>query len=1127
MKHILVFVLVVLSFGLSAQVIDDFDDGDLMTNPEWFGDISDFGVSVDGELQLKSVKANSPVHITTNATWTDTCSWEIYVKGDTKLSSSINYIQIYLSADNKDLQGSLNGYYLKVGENGDADKLLFYRQKGTKTTKLGTGTDSTMGNPLGGNDLRLLVTRSKQGEWVFYTDTTGGKSFKEEFRLYDTEFSSGAFFGLSVNFSSANVDRFFFDDLRIAPIFSDNNAPVLENLKLIDSRNIELTFNEALNEVTVERLSTFTIDGKPVTSAQLRDANPKIVDIEAANAFVDGITYKLGVDGLEDLYANALSGFTQDFTYVKPEPGVLRITEIFADPSPSLGLPEAEFVELYNPGTQAVDLSGWLFSDASKEIELPSFQLQGGEFVILCSETAQKDYENFGTTLAVSLPALNNTADVLSIRNSSRQVIDRVSYTDDWYGDPDKSAGGYSLELINPNLTCSGEANWKAGSNAKGGTPGRVNSGWNTRPDETAPQAIKFSALYADTVLLEFDEPLDSTSVTTAAFDLKGLGKPSSIRVSSFPHQQVRLGFDNPMKENELYTIFVDGVRDCEGNILNEEYWGKIRWLVPQRATYFDIVIHEIFADPDPVLGLPPSEFVELYNNSPHPISLKDWTFSDSRDEVTLPDFILDVGAYVLLCDDGDEVYWEEFGDVLGIEGFPGLNNTGELLTLTSPFDLIHSVDYSDDWYDDASKSDGGFSLEMIDVDNPCGENDNWTAAKNDVFGTPGDINSQEASNPDVTSPFGLRAVITDSNQVELFFSEQLHTNSQVDWDLSDPDFRTIRIQWGSLKQDHLIYWFNKSFERNKTYFIDISNGLDCVGNEMDLQRFELALPESPDSFDVVINEVLFNPKTGGNDFIELYNRSDSYFDLRDFLIANRDDEGTFGSVYSLSDPFLLKPGAFVVLTTSRQDILRKYNVKRESDLLEVAQLPSFPDNTGEVVLLNKDSLVIDELVYDDDWHHALLDDVNGFSLERINYDSETQNSANWHSASSSSGGATPTYINSQHSEDRPTENVITLSGESFSPDNDGFDDYLNIEIQSEQVNQSATIKVFNLDGQMVRNLVPHDILGTSNLYQWDGINDNGKKAPIGVYLILFEIVNTEQGTSERFKESVVLSGHL
>lgn len=1127
MKVAIVFIFASLALGAWSQVIDDFEDGDLSKNPEWTGDITEWGKGANGELQLQSVKENSPVYIVTAASWQDTCAWEIYIKGDAKLSASVNFIRIYLSTDTDDLTGAFNGYFIKIGENGDEDKLLFYRQRGSTTTKLGEGSDATMGSPLGNNDMRLKVTRSTKGEWVFNTDTTGGSDFKEEFRVTDNNFSSGDYFGLNVNFSSANIDKFYFDDLKIGPIFSDEDAPVLDQLTVVDNRNLLLTFDEPLNKALAELVGTYRIDGAQVVKAKLSESDPSIVNIEAPVIFNDGLSYTLSIDGLEDLYGNSLDGFTRNFSYILPAPPNIIISEIFADPTPAVGLPEAEFVELYNAGSQTVDLGGTFFSDASKEITLPPYELEAGAYVILCTASAQSQYDAFGNTLAASLPALNNASDVLTLRSRTRQLLYQVAYTDDWYADSDKKAGGYSLELNNPILKCTGSNNWKASINASGGTPGTVNSVWNLTPDTEAPEAVLFSTPYDDTVVINFNEPIDSASVFIAEFELKGVGKADFVRVSNYPHQQVTLGFSSKLVENQTYAILINGVEDCEGNVLNKEYGGEVTWVVPKQAQAYDVLIHEIFADPEPVIGLPSSEYIELFNRAEYPIEMKGWTFSDSRTTATIPDYVIAPKSYVILCKDGDETYWEEYGPVLGVESFPGLNNSGEVLILRSADTDIHIVEFSDEWYDDETKKDGGYSLEMIDAENPCGRNGNWTGAAIDIHGTPAAANSKAGTRQDNEEPSVLQAVITDSSTVVLLINETIAINANVEFKLSDGGF-TLLEPWSvnALRDNYELTWAQE-FEANKEYELEVSGLADCVGNKSEVQVLELILPEKSDSFEVVVNEVLFNPPTGGKDYIELYNRSNAYFNLGDFLIANRDESGELGSIYEVTTPFLLRPHSFALLTTSKDDLLSRYMVKDPLNVVEMPTLPSMPDGEGEVVLMDKDSHIIDELWYDADWHYALLDDAEGYSLERINYDSETQAQINWHSASTSSGGGTPTYVNSQYSEIAPTANTIELSGRSFSPDNDGFEDYLGIRITSEAFNQSITIKIFNLDGQMVKDLVPHDVLGANSTYRWDGFDDMGKKAPVGVYILLFEIVNMDEGTSERFKESVVLTSHL
>jgi hypothetical protein len=339
-------------------------------------------------------------------------------------------------------------------------------------------------------------------------------------------------------------------------------------------------------------------------------------------------------------------------------------------------------------------------------------------------------------------------------------------------------------------------------------------------------------------------------------------------------------------------------------------------------------------------------------------------------------------------------------------------------------------------------------------------------------------------------------------------------------------DFNITDLSYAELPFTSAILRLNQSLEKNVIYEIKPRDIKDCVGNVQAQQIIDFALPDSVDSMDVVINEVLFNPFKGEADFVELYNRSRKYLDLNKMLLATRNDDGELENIKPIAEnPFLFRPGAYLVLTEDAESIGSQYFVENP-DMLAIADLPTLADNEGKVVLLNQDTMVIDELSYLDDWHFALLVNDEGFSLERINPDAETQNEANWNSASSASGGATPTYQNSQFAETEPSESIIELSSESFSPDNDGFEDKLGITIKADG-NKTLSLRIFDLDGSLVTNLVANDILGTNSLYSWDGFDAKGIKAPVGVYILLFEIADLANGKIEAYKMSVVLKGQL
>ena len=89
--------------------------------------------------------------------------------------SNNNNFRYYLVSNNNNLQGYLNGYFIRVGENGSLDKLKLYRQDGLSTTLLASSLHESFGiNP----EFRVRVNRDINGNWeIFVTLQAGLISF--------------------------------------------------------------------------------------------------------------------------------------------------------------------------------------------------------------------------------------------------------------------------------------------------------------------------------------------------------------------------------------------------------------------------------------------------------------------------------------------------------------------------------------------------------------------------------------------------------------------------------------------------------------------------------------------------------------------------------------------------------------------------------------------------------------------------------------------------------------------------------------------------------------------------------------------------------------------------------------
>ena len=284
-------------------------------------------------------------------------------------------------------------------------------------------------------------------------------------------------------------------------------------------------------------------------------------------------------------------------------------------------------------------------------------------------------------------------------------------------------------------------------------------------------------------------------------------------------------------------------------------------------------------------------------------------------------------------------------------------------------------------------------------------------------------------------------------------------------------------------------------------------------------------MPEKADSFDLIINEILFNPDENGVDFVEIYNRCEKIIDIRYFNIASRKSfSNEFKNCYPvIKEHYQLFPDEYVLLTTNTDIIQQKYANVNSDCLVELQNMPSFPDDEGIVVITDSQLNVIDEFHYSENMHFELLNSCEGISLERINSERPTNDLNNWHSASEHFNFATPGYRNSQYNDFEPVNTHIIIEPEIFSPDNDGYNDFVNILYNFDDPGCIANITIFDAKGRIVKYLVKNTLLGAEGSFIWNGINEENTKASIGIYLIYTEVFDLN-GKTYNFKNCCVLA---
>lgn len=552
-----------------------------------------------------------------------------------------------------------------------------------------------------------------------------------------------------------------------------------------------------------------------------------------------------------------------------------------------------------------------------------------------------------------------------------------------------------------------------------------------------------------------------------------------------------------------------------------------------QSASRFDVVIDELFPDPTPPVQLPNAEFIELKNVSTTAFNIRNWKLSDGSSTATITaNFLLQPGSFVIICANASVASFTPFGNTIGVSNFPSLNNDGDIISLYSAEGrLIHAVGYNSSWYQNAVKSDGGWTLEMIDTRNPCSGINNWKASTNSSGGSPGKKNDADGTNTDEQPPALTRSATADSITISAFFDEPLDSataawpaNYSINNGMAQPASATAITPLCT----EVVLKLATPLHHKTVYELRVNQVKDCSGNAINqFNTAKAGLPVIADSLSIIINEVLFNPRPDGFDYIEIFNRSNSIIDLKQLYLATRNATGQLTGITAVSTvPWLLFPGEYRVLTENKLWLQQQYLIKDPSLIIELPALPSLPDDKGTVVLLNMQGAVIDELRYDHTWHFALVSEKEGVALERLNYNQPTRERSNWSSASSTAGYGTPGYPNSQLMADAQLAGQVAITPAVFSPDNDGFNDFAIIDYQFGEPGFVANIRIFDVNGRIVRHLVNNASLGATGRFRWDGLDDRLLKLPVGMYVVLTEIFNL-QGKTKKFKQVVTLARRI
>ena len=189
-----------MSIFCSAQLIENFDDGNFTANPVWTGDVSSFNVNAALQLQSANTTVGATFYLSTAATAATNSQWEIFV--NLKFATSgANYVDVFLVSDKADVNNAGSGYFVRIGNT--ADEISLYRNDAGTAVKIIDGLDARLTSSTN-NSIHLKVVRDASDMWTLSDSVANATPVVNvEGTVTDATYNTSQFFGISVTQSSS------------------------------------------------------------------------------------------------------------------------------------------------------------------------------------------------------------------------------------------------------------------------------------------------------------------------------------------------------------------------------------------------------------------------------------------------------------------------------------------------------------------------------------------------------------------------------------------------------------------------------------------------------------------------------------------------------------------------------------------------------------------------------------------------------------------------------------------------------------------------------------------------------------------------------------------------------------
>jgi hypothetical protein len=553
----------------------------------------------------------------------------------------------------------------------------------------------------------------------------------------------------------------------------------------------------------------------------------------------------------------------------------------------------------------------------------------------------------------------------------------------------------------------------------------------------------------------------------------------------------LHVDFDEPLPEG-TYTLTLRSAFSLLGDSIS-----SITIAILKEPTYYigQIRITEFMSDPSPSFGLPEVEWLELKNISAMSIDLAHISISDPTSKAMLPHLIFKPDSVVVICAPNGCIDMP-LRNCIEVASFPNLNNSSDSLfvwandSLLIDFVAYTLVDLPNDY-----RANGGYSIIRTNMPADCGFSRKLDFSTELIGGSPGVAGSIPYDNGYIMS-------------ASVFRQNEITINCDA---LLDVDLSNIH---SPILIDHILKQENKTstaytitlmenIEEGTMFCMQIDSMRTCRNQKQEMKiMFDVVYPKSISSMDIYINEVLYNPKVGGVDFIEMYNKTDKYIQLKNTHIFNQSN-GKSKQHISISNDCVIKPYMYLVLTSDTATLKQHYPNTIVGNCLQLKNFVTLDDAGGVLHFVDAISDTLDVVYYGDAYHNPLLRNKEGVSLEKINPDLNSFSPHNW---TSSAVNCTPGYENSQFfTSTVGTQKVFYCDPCHVTTNSNGVTDFVLMYLNEMQPGFLASIRIYTLTGEKVVDISINQIVGAENSFKWNGQKQNGSLLEDGIYLAVAE----------------------